>query len=511
VSCRLRVPGGRRAGLVAIIAVCLAYASVAQGGGENELAHFSLVRALSHATPAVDPYHEETIDLSWYRGHYYSTKAPGLALLAVGPYFLLDHAGVLDLASRVTGATRDSVALYLLGLVGAVLPTGLILLLLRNLGDRFEPGFGAVTAVTAGLCTLLFPFATLLFDHALAAALGLAAFAVLWHARGRPFAVAAAGLLAGLAVTSEYPFMLVAVALGLYTLAGAGHRVRRVVAYAGGVAIGLFPLLLYDWWAFGSPSHLSYEDAILRPGVTGHDLLGANEQGLFGVSTPQRGVALELLFHDIGLITVTPVVVAGAVGLVFLWRKGLHGEAALAAALAAAYLIYNSGYVVPFGGGTPGPRFLLPMLPFLALGFASAYRAYPWATLALALPSGLVMLGVTATGPIHATTWAWIDRVADTSFTGSGIWPKLPLAAFVLTAVLFCAWATPITRPGLRQAIGALLTLGAYLGLALTGPGLVGTNPRLLLAIVAACLALATLWHTGFRPHGRTRPAPTRH
>ena len=233
----------RRAGLLAVLAVVLSYASVAQGNGVNQLAHLALVHSLSHGRAEVDSYHWRTKDLSWYHGHYYSTKAPGLALLTVGPYVVLDRTGVLGLASRATGATREAVSLWMLGLIGTVLPTGLLLFLLRWVGDGLEPSFGTAAAVTAGLCTLLFPFATLFLDHALSTALGFAAFAVLWQARDRLWHVAGAGLLAGLAVTSEYPLALVAGALGLYLLLES-HRVKRLLAYAGGVVVGVLPLLL---------------------------------------------------------------------------------------------------------------------------------------------------------------------------------------------------------------------------------------------------------------------------
>jgi hypothetical protein len=496
----------RRAGLLAILAVVLSYASVAQGGGVNQLAHFSLVRALTNGTAVVDPYHWETKDLSWYHHHYYSTKAPGLALLTVGPYYVLDRTGSLGLVSRLTGATKRSVAFWMLGFIGAVLPTGVLLLLLRHIGDTLEPRFGTIAAVTAGLSTLLFPFATVFFDHALSAMLGFAAFAILWRSGDRLPVLGFAGLLAGLAITSEYPLALVAAALGIYAISR-GNWIRRATVYAAGVVFGTCPLLLYDWWAFGSPFHLSYADAIVQPGSTGHDVLGANATGLFGVSTPHRGVAAQLLFGRIGLVTVTPVVVAGAAGLFLLWKKGWRREAMLAAVLLVAFVAYNSGYATPFGGGTPGPRFLIPMLPFLSLGFCSAYRAWPWATLGVAVPSAVVMLGVTATNPIRATTWSWVDRVADGSFTGSGVWPKLPLGAFALGAMILCSRATPITRPSRREAVEAMLSLGAAIVIAFAGPRLVGTNPEMLALVFVALVASVALWHVMSQP-SRKRPTP---
>jgi hypothetical protein len=90
----------------------------------------------------------------------------------------------------------------------------------------------------------------------------------------------------------------------------------------------------------------------------------------------------------------------GVVGTVLLHRRGRRAEAWTIAAVALVYLVYDSGYWLPFGGGTPGPRFLLPALPFLALPLVLAYRRHPLTTLALAVPSALFMLAATLTFPL---------------------------------------------------------------------------------------------------------------
>jgi hypothetical protein len=138
------------------------------------------------------------------------------------------------------------------------------------------------------------------------------------------------------------------------------------------------------------------------------------------------------------------------------------------------------------------------MLPFLALGFATAYRAWSWETIALAVPSGVFMLGGTATDPVRAVTWNWVERVWDGTFAGSGVWPKLPLAVCVVAAVVLCARATPIGRPTPAQAAGAALTLALYIAIALAGPRLVGTRPILLVFLVVLSITAVATWH--YRP-----------
>ena len=135
----------RMAGTLAICVVVLGYATVVQGGGKNRFAHLALVRSLADGTPIVDRYHRETKDLSWYPdGHYYSTKAPGLAFLTVGPYYVLDESGFLDAAADAIGSrSTDHLALWILVLIGAVLPTGCPAVHVAQSGRRHRVGLWA--------------------------------------------------------------------------------------------------------------------------------------------------------------------------------------------------------------------------------------------------------------------------------------------------------------------------------------------------------------------------------
>ena len=169
-----------------------------------------------------------------------------------------------------------------------MLPALALLLLIVVAVDRVVPGHGAPTVVLLGAGTLLLPFATLFFDHALAAALGFAAFVVLLRERdgpGRTWLVATAGALAGLAVVVEFPLALVGSVLAAYAASREGP-VRRLAAYSGGALVGLIPLLAYNTWAFGSPFRLSYTNALLAPVGSSEPVVGANDDGLYGSASP---------------------------------------------------------------------------------------------------------------------------------------------------------------------------------------------------------------------------------
>lgn len=474
-----------RWGVFAVLFCGLAAAAIEQHMiGWNELSHFAQIRAFDHGTPIIDPYRNTTEDRAFYHGHFYSDKAPGLGFLLVPVYHLIRVLGVV----KPTGIGM----VHLLVLFACVLPFTLTLLLAYRLVERRDSGQGAAVAVTLGLGTVLLPFATMLFSHVLSAALGFAAFYLLWRERERERPrgglglIAAAGLLAGYGIGVEYPLALLAGLLGLF-VAWRRSPVKPVLVYGGGVLVGLLPLLAYDWWAFGAPLHLSYS------------YVAANSSGVLGLGAPSLWSALKLLISGRGLFVVTPVVAAAIAGIAILHHEGRRVEAVVAGTVTGAYFIYNCCYYLPFGGWVPGPRFLITVLPFLAVPLGAAYRRAPLTTLALALISVATMITATLTQPllpVTTSTATWSDLLAAGTLGTHGVTVVL-FAGFAVLAVATAVRATsrpPLTRLDLELAV---LAVGTWFAME-SGAQALLAHPTsgvswALAALVVIVVALATV------------------
>jgi hypothetical protein len=479
-----------RLGVLALLVLVSASAVLLQPFGYNQGSHLALVHALADGTPRIDRYRDYSGDVSYHHGHVYSNKAPGLAFATLPAYLALRAAHLPH-------------GVHALSLWSVLLPAAVLLLLVGSTVERIEPGLGTLTAATLGLATLVLPFTGLFFAHVLSALLGFAAFAVLWRERDGPprlALLAAAGLLAGLAVTTEYPLALAGAVLGLYAIARP-QPVRRGLAYAAGVAVGVTPLLAYDWWAFGSPTHVSYGDAAGAG--------AAHPPAFFGVSAPRPRVALELLLSSRGLLVLGPVIALGAAGAVLLYRPGRRAEALVVGAVAVAFVLYDAGFWGPFGGWGPGPRYLIPMLPFLAVPLALAWRRWPLTTGALAVVSAGIMLAATATGPlIPDDPGRWWPLLVHGDFTrtvGLGI---APFALLVAAAVVLVVRATPRLSPGRHDLAGAVAALVGWLVTLRAAPvllrhGDLGAVGALLLAVLVVAAVAATLVYVP-APRART-------
>ena len=472
-------PGRKGLGVVAILCCVLACAVVEEHViGWNEHSHFAQIRAFDHGTAVIDPWRRSTGDRAFFAGHYYSDKAPGLALAVVPVYHLIRATSVV--------APAGFGAIHLLVIVGCVVPLAVILVLAFRLVGRSEPRWAPITVVTLALGTLLLPFSTVLFSHVLAAAAGFAAFYLLWRQGQRGGGsgwVFAAGALAGYGVTTEYPQALLALVLALY-LVWRDRQIRSLVPYAVGVALGLVPLLLYDWWAFGSPLRLSYS------------YVAANSSGVLGLGAPSLHNAVSLLLSHRGMFVVTPVAAAALAGIVLLYREGRRMDAVVPALVFGAYFFYNACYYLPFGGAVPGPRFMITVLPFLALPLATAYRRAPITTLGLGAVSAAMMIAATVTLPIlsySASTWTWWRMLTSGQFDTHGV-TILLFGGLVLVAIVAALRATPPPRIFRTDILLAAVALGGWLALVRAAP-LLGIHPAggpllALFAVLAVGVAL---------------------
>lgn len=465
--------------------------------GCAETSTYALVRSLGDGTPRIDAYERETCDKALRGGHFFSSKAPGLAVTILPLYVALHATGLLP--------GNERTALWMLGLWSAVLPAAVMLILVRRIANRFEAGTGTLVAVTLGLATLTLPLVTLDFGHALAATLLVAAFAIALterHAEGRPLLLLAAGALAGFAVTTEYPAALIATVIGIYS-AAATRPVRRLLAFGAGGLVGVGPLLLYNQWAFGSATSLSYTSAVSSETVEGAVTVGQHNPGFYGVLTPSLSAAVRLLLADRGLLAVTPIMALGVVGLILLARRGMRAEAWAIAAIVVAMLVYNASLTISpgwvFGGDSPGPRYFYLAIPFAILPLGLVFREAPAVVVALVAVSLVRMTMATSTQPLVGGegTGRWIARLQSGDFAGTvfsllGLghgW--IAIAPFLLVVGLAAA-AAAATAPldPARWSIAAFIaTAGAWAFVEVVGSNVTTTTGTLAATVALAALA----------------------
>jgi hypothetical protein len=340
---------------------------------------------------SIGEYGALTEDRAERDGRYYSDKAPGMAFLALP----------VVMSARPLLARRDGEAcagpgcwfqpngwtnprynaLYYLSTVWAsvaITAAGIALFRSFAIGLYGDRAAATLAALVLAFGTPLGAWATTFFEHAAAASWLFAGLvAAHWAGRQPSASPIMAGVLVaaplGLALVTSYltavPVLLVAV----YALLGYRRQPARwaltaaLAAMATGALI-VAPLLAYNWVAFGSPFSVGY----------GHvDGFEGMKQGLFGISSPDlsalRGVTIE---QYRGLLWVAPIVILYPLGLLAMLReRQSRALGLLSAAVAAYYLLVNSGYAYWDGGFSLGPRHMIPVLPFLMLAIVALWMS----------------------------------------------------------------------------------------------------------------------------------------
>lgn len=491
------LPPWMKLGALAVFAATLVILGLIhqRSTGWNVNSRLALVFAIvDEGSFSIDGYHEEgtithTMDKAVFEDRYYSDKVFGVSLLAVPPYAAMQAAGALFNVEWSFWAKVYVLRLLAVSLPGAISAALLWLLLVRG----GAPPRRALFAVMAALFgSMWFGYATIFMPYIPGIAACLGALYVLLYPPANRLTVrnsAAIGLLCGFAMICDFIFGLMVIGIGVVYLLRLADQTGlkgmrcfaemqgpRTAVRGGGVLLaagavaGALPLVLffaYTYAIFGRVG-IPYEYEawpLFRE---------AMQQGFMGIRTPKPANAWFLTLHPYrGVLFWSPWIVLALAGCVLgtrsAGRRRLWGWLGLWAFV--AYLVFNSGYYMWWGGWAMGPRLMLPMMVALPMGLAEVCRrdrpAWLWwafvgagvVALALNVPLALMDPQLPQGNPHEVLDAAgFATKLAIPQFTflkvfytgqwffppedvPREIWRYLPLAGLVLAGAILAAAA----------------------------------------------------------------------
>lgn len=354
-----------------------------------------VVAVVDDGTFQIDAYVENTVDYAKVGEHYYSDKAPGAAFLGIPVYMVLKRFLDLPIMDSLMGRLADNEALkatlreegtgllehkvrfaiaqVALSFVTSALPTALMGALMYRLLARFTARQWPRTLVVLGygLLTPAFAYAGAFYGHQLSAACLFGAFYLVFVG-AKPLStrsLLAIGSLLGYSVITEYPSILIVGILFLYTFCRLTDqwRIGWVMLTGALIAAGW---MIYNTAVFGSPLELGYSYSELWA--------EQHHTGFMSLTWPHWEVIWGITFSPFrGLFVLSPLLLLAMPGFVLWWRSGEHRpEFWVALASVLAMFSFNSSSIMWWGGFAIGPRYLLPMLPFMALPMILVFREW---------------------------------------------------------------------------------------------------------------------------------------
>lgn len=353
----------------------------------NQNARYALVFSLvEDKSLRIDRYVEATprgslLDKAFYKGHYYSDKPPLPAFLGA-----LIYKGLSLFKKPVRSKASYFNLAHFIRILVISLPQALFALFLFRLGkSKTHHLLALLLTLSYALGTLAFPYSTLFYGHVLAGIFLFLSFFCLFK-RQWLFA----GFLSGLGFSSDFLsalFVPVAFLFGIM-------QPRKTLVFLSGFLLGSLPVWIYNTLCFESPFRFAYSFEVEE------SFRQAHERGLFGIGLPSFLVVKALLFGERGLFFLSPHLLFALFSILFLPRQKNFREPLFCFFLFALFLFFNSGYYMPFGGWSLGPRFLVPALPFLTYLLFFLPPLFQWMSLILSLWGILFMQTAVAVVPL---------------------------------------------------------------------------------------------------------------
>jgi hypothetical protein len=347
----------------------------------------------------------------------------------------------------------------------APMTAGFAVLLFRLLaGLGVEVREALLWAVASVFATPLFFRAAYLNHNHVLGLLVFLAFVLLWRYRATAPRLLSAGALAGWSVFCDYSAILPLIFLGVWAVfegvdGGAGSastlpaRTRRGLLFAAGAFGPLAGLVIYQWWAFGSP--FTVPQAVMPP--TQYSGAGYN-----GFAWPQPDLIFANLFDlRFGVFAAAPVLLLALPGAWLMPRAWLTARQTwLIFGFMSAFVLFCSANQFGRLQWNTGIRYLIPLVPFLFLYTIPVLRRLP------PIVKQLILIGSVAQAWVLAMaresvpdSWTrvltggpelpWLTVLGKTAAQYAPMLSErpspLPLL-LIATVAIACVWWTPARR-----------------------------------------------------------------
>jgi hypothetical protein len=358
----------RRLGRATAALALVVYAAGAGGSltTTDAVVTFDVTRNLvEHGSAAMSG---DLLGMAWHQGpdgRHYAPFGIGQSIVNIPPY--LAARLVMALGIRSPGKP-DTLPKAAVALSQTIVAAGVVWVtfLLGAVITR-APVPAALGALTLAFGSILWPYSGFGFNQPLAALLLLAAVheAVVGAAGERLVRIARAGIWIGLALLTRHEMALAAVPVGAWlalTAASPAAASRRVLAFAPGLLAGAAAWLAYNLVRFANPFESGYlNDPVPAFGAG----LGAGLAGL-------------LVSPGASLFLYSPMAIGGVAGLARMSAAAdVRRPAWLLMALVAVFTIFYASLGNWIGGRSYGSRYLVVVLPLLAVGWSYLLSVWP--------------------------------------------------------------------------------------------------------------------------------------
>ena len=348
----------------------------------------------------IDDYHENTGDKACFAGldytgetpcedgHYFTDKSIGPSLVALPFYMLfkgiaaippIQHfiesgAGLGNLIDTLnpegegirSDAVYEAMALTFMTFFAMSIPSAFMGVVLFLFAARFtrHDSHAFILALAYGLGTIALPYSMALYQHQMAAFGAFVGFFLLWRIIYENASVNwlwLVGVLFSLAVVTEYPIVLALAVIVIWAFIRMPNRVALWRMILAGIPLGLL-FAAYNYAIFETPMPVGYNYSI--------NWQSEHETGFLSLTSPSLVRYYGLMFSPVrGIFVLSPVLLWFFPGIYLFWRQrnDQRSVAIVLALIFATFFSYNASSIMWWGGFTVGPRYLVPLLPFMML------------------------------------------------------------------------------------------------------------------------------------------------